>query len=75
MRLARCSRAVSKALWLGGQADGQVSRRFLNLHEYQSKELMAEFGINTQRFRVVEEASATLAAIRDLGTQQAVCAG
>lgn len=74
MRLARCGRAVSKALWPVGQAGGQAGRRFLNLHEYQSKELMAEFGINTQRFRVVEEASATLAAIRELGTQPAVCA-
>lgn len=29
-----------------------VPSRSLNLHEYQSKELMDKFGVNTQRFRV-----------------------
>lgn len=31
-------------------------RRFLDLHEYQSKQLMARFSIPTQKFRVVERA-------------------
>ncbi|KAL7675527.1 hypothetical protein ACOME3_001796 [Neoechinorhynchus agilis] len=30
--------------------------RFLNLHEYQSKKLLADGGINVQRFRVVQTA-------------------
>ena len=30
-----------------------MQKRFLNLHEYQSKELMANHQINTQRFQVV----------------------
>ena len=39
---------------------GKQFKRFLNLHEYQSKELMNRFGLNTQRFKVIstpEEAS------------------
>eukprot|EP01100_Stratorugosa_tubuloviscum_P004065 TRINITY_DN1_c2_g1_i1.p1 TRINITY_DN1_c2_g1~~TRINITY_DN1_c2_g1_i1.p1 ORF type:complete len:421 (-),score=237.30 TRINITY_DN1_c2_g1_i1:167-1429(-) len=33
----------------------QVSqKRFLNLHEYQSKELMNRFGINTQRWKLAQ---------------------
>ena len=29
-------------------------KRFLNLQEYQSKKLMARYGINIQRFEVAE---------------------
>lgn len=43
-------------------------KRFLNLHEYQSKQLMADFGINTQRFKVIEAASETTTAAQSLST-------
>ena len=42
--------------------------RHLNLHEYQSKELMAKHGVNTQKFRVADSASAAEAAARELST-------
>eukprot|EP00729_Bicosta_minor_P012647 gene12647-18517_t len=29
-----------------------VQKRFLNLHEYQSKQLMEEYGITSQRFKM-----------------------
>lgn len=38
---------------------GIVQKRNLNLHEYQSKKLMAKYGVNIQQFEVastVEEA-------------------
>lgn len=34
--------------------------RRLHLHEYQSKELMAKYGVMTQRFRVIDNAEETM---------------
>ena len=42
--------------------------RHLNLHEYQSKELMAKFGVNTQKFRVADTPAAAEAGARELST-------
>lgn len=40
--------------------------RCLNLHEYQSKELMSQFDINTQKFKVATTADAAAKAAEDL---------
>lgn len=45
---AQCSLPSSRIV----NANSVVQKRHLNLHEYQSKELMCEFGINTQPFRI-----------------------
>lgn len=34
-----------------------LSKRCLHLQEYQSKQLMAQHGVNTQRFKVVDRAT------------------
>lgn len=41
-------------------------RRHLNLHEYQSKQLMNSFGLNTQRFKIIEAAEDVDQATREL---------
>lgn len=33
-----------------------IQKRYLNLHEFQSKQLMAKFGINTQPFYIAHRA-------------------
>ncbi len=45
---------------------GKQFKRFLNLHEYQSKELMNRFGLNTQRFKVIENAQDSAKAAQEL---------
>ena len=45
---------------------GKQFKRFLNLHEFQSKELMNRFGLNTQRFRVIERVEETSKATQEL---------
>ena len=42
--------------------------RHLNLHEYQSKELMAKYGVNTQKFQVADTPAAAEAGARALST-------
>lgn len=44
-------------------------RRCLHLHEYQSKELMNSFGINTQRFVVASAPEEAREKARQLGTR------
>ena len=44
----------------------KVSRRFLNLQEFQSKELMNKFGLKTQKFKIIQNASEAEKAIKDL---------
>jgi succinyl-CoA synthetase beta subunit len=41
--------------------------RLLNLHEYQSKELMAKFGVNTQKFKVADTPRDAEEASKELG--------
>ena len=41
-------------------------RRFLNLQEYQSKELMNKFGLVTQKFKIISEPSEAEKVARDL---------
>jgi len=42
------------------------------LHEYQSKQLMADFGINTQRFRVIDSPLNAVSAANDLNAREMV---
>lgn len=44
----------------------KITRRFLNLQEFQSKELMNKFGLNTQKFKIVSAASEAEKAANDL---------
>lgn len=41
--------------------------RCLNLHEYQSKELMSRYQINTQKFKVAKTADEAAKAATELG--------
>ena len=45
-----------------------VPVRHLNIHEYQSKRLMEQYGCNTQRFKMAENAQEAETATRELGT-------
>jgi hypothetical protein len=44
----------------------KITRRFLNLQEFQSKELMNKFGLNTQKFKIISAASEAEKAANDL---------
>lgn len=55
-----------------GLGRGGGARRWLHLHEYQSKELMATHGINTQRFVVASSRAEALAGVARLGVPEYV---
>lgn len=44
----------------------QISRRYFNLQEYQSKELMNKFGLSTQKFKIISNVSEAERAFNDL---------
>lgn len=44
----------------------RITRRWLNLQEYQSKELMNKFGLLTQKFKIIGNASEAEKAVNDL---------
>lgn len=44
----------------------KITRRFLNLQEFQSKELMNKFGLNTQKFKIISQVSEAEKAANDL---------
>lgn len=44
-----------------------INVRNLNIQEYQSKILMARYGLNVQRFKVAETASQALQVAKELG--------
>lgn len=46
--------------------------RHLNLHEYQSKQLMEKYGINVQRFRMARNPQEAGEAVRDLRVEEVV---
>lgn len=48
-----------------------VPVRFLNLHEYQSKELMASYGVRVQRGKVAHSAEEALEAAKELKASNA----
>lgn len=50
----------------------RTCRRFLNLHEYQSKEMMASYGLNTQKFRIIQSAEEAGEAAQSLAAQEIV---
>lgn len=47
-------------------------RRFLNLHEYQSKEIMANYGLNTQKFRIIQSVQEAREAAQSLAAPEIV---
>lgn len=49
------SRAVNDSIHEVSRSQYIISKRFINLQEYQSKQLMEKNGIQIQRFRVVED--------------------
>lgn len=46
----------------------RLTRRFLNLQEFQSKELMNKYGLMTQKFKIISEASQAERAAKELST-------
>jgi len=50
----------------------RVVARNLNIHEYQSKELMDKYGVTTQKWRIVEDVDNTVAAARSLNAKELV---
>jgi acyl-CoA synthetase (NDP forming) len=46
------------------------AKRWLNLHEYQSKQLMAKYGVNTQQFRVSSTPDEAYQAAKELSTSR-----
>ena len=48
----------------------KITRRFLNLHEFQSKELMNKFGLNTQKFKIISAAGEAEKAANDLSKRK-----
>jgi hypothetical protein len=59
--LASVGSRMSRAL-----VSRHVGTRFINLHEYQSKELMQRFNVAIQKFRVAETATEAAKMARDL---------
>lgn len=47
-------------------SSSRLFRRFLNLQEFQSKELMKKFGLETQKFKIVSCGSEAEKAANDL---------
>ena len=47
--------------------NGAVPARHLNLHEYQSKRLMEQYGCNTQRFKIAASTREAQTATSELG--------
>lgn len=47
------------------------AKRWLNLQEYHSKQLMAKYGVNTQKFRVSATPEEAYQAAKELSTPQA----
>lgn len=46
----------------------RLTRRFLNLQEFQSKELMNKFGLVTQKFKIIKNVGEAEMAARELST-------
>lgn len=51
----------------------RINRRWLNLQEYQSKELMNKFGLLTQKFRIIGNASEAEKAANELSKLLTLC--
>ncbi|CAI8031651.1 Succinate--CoA ligase [GDP-forming] subunit beta, mitochondrial (Fragment) [Geodia barretti] len=51
---------------------GAVPVRRLNLHEYQSKTLMEQYGCNTQRFKIATSTQQAQTATSELGVEEVV---
>jgi succinyl-CoA synthetase beta subunit len=51
---------------------GAVPVRRLNLHEYQSKTLMEQYGCNTQRFKIATSTQEAETVTSELGVEEVV---
>ena len=49
-----------------------VPVRHLNLHEYQSKQLMEKYNINVQRFKMAKDPEEAERAVKELGVKEVV---
>lgn len=46
----------------------RITRRFLNLQEFQSKELMNKYGLITQKFKIIKQVSEAEPAAKELSS-------
>ena len=69
-RLLSAARRVTPASLTPLSATQHV--RHLNLHEYQSKELMQKYNISIQKFKAVDNAKDAEKAAQDLGAPRAL---
>ena len=46
----------------------RFTRRFLNLQEFQSKELMNKYGLMTQKFKIIKKVGEAERAAKELST-------
>ena len=53
------------------QSQYAISKRYMNLQEYQSKQLMEKNGVHIQRFRVVEDINEVKSIMSDKKLQDA----
>ena len=51
----------------------RFTRRFLNLQEFQSKELMNKYGLMTQKFKIIKEIGEAERAAKELSTWNDGC--
>jgi len=68
--LLRSARSLRRAAALQAGRAQQV--RHFNLHEYQSKELMSQYGVATQKFKVVDDTASAADIARSLGVEEIV---
>lgn len=69
--LSNLGRSAAR-MYPSAQASLEMQRRFLNLHEYQSKELLDKFGVKTQRWRLAESPEEAQKAAEELGAEEFV---
>lgn len=49
---------------------GQTQKRFLNIHEFQSKILLDKFQVNTQKWRLATTPDEALKGAKELGNRK-----
>lgn len=47
-------------------------KRLIHLHEYQSKQIMSKYGINTQKFKVASSAEQARQYVKELNVREIV---
>eukprot|EP00823_Brevimastigomonas_motovehiculus_P000119 TRINITY_DN10224_c0_g1_i1.p1 TRINITY_DN10224_c0_g1~~TRINITY_DN10224_c0_g1_i1.p1 ORF type:complete len:446 (+),score=134.64 TRINITY_DN10224_c0_g1_i1:56-1393(+) len=75
-RFLHSARTVPRMSLLNKTQLNVQAKRFLNLHEYQSKDLMASFGVRVQRGKMAnsaEEAYENACWLRETGAKELIC--